>query len=1197
MTTQPASSSAPEAPITLNVKTLESQTYAVSVPLSETVLQLKDRLASLLEVPSPRQRLIFRGRVLANEKPLTDYSLQDGHTIHLVTRPADAPSNQQNDTPQSSTRSAAGSGPLRFDTRDYHFSIINVDEHADPHNIMQALAGALPLDMEFDSPPTVLHLGGDPPTIRSLFAAANDGSPPDHGGSAAPTTADARASRLRALFNAPRSVPLGASLPHLATIEAELTRVSTQLRNVQTILSHPADQLEGVELEPLDVPDLESLDEEVDGDSTDLRRMGSILTQLSETSRTMANHLQTLSDQFNQTLGHPSDHLNLQRVSLRAARAMYRLASVQNTVFPMLANATFVGTNPGPVTYRYQPAARMTAAHMEAPSAPTTRNSDGRTGALPRNAILQTFPFPALTRGSGLARGSGASAVPLGLIPSIMAHARASAQTVNAAAAAAAAANASNSSAPSTASASTSATSTTSPRTTTTGASDATAPTPLPQPGSGPIGQMVLGPNGSLSYSIQPPPRSSSRTSGTVPSYAAAAAAAANPFASRQDHASAARFMIPADFAGAGFMDFWRNMSGQTSPTTRSTASGNNNPASDETTSTAAGASGLSESETAAMRAVRNASDQLEQLMDVSLTSRRRERPEDFAQDAEGRASTRRRLTDQMTSVAVDLEGRMQELDVLLRNRLAALNTPSAPSGSSGQNNGTTTPAATSRPQPSSRPVAVARSSSNDSRRPQVPGASADSSSPVSSPSPSSPSNPSSSNGNGSSGSSSNSSPAYNLGRIGVFISALLRMVDQPREDGSPRTLADVICNDPESSCTPLQDLVRNVAESLTVRETRSIVEGHPAPLRNIHPTLNSFIRGRALNGQQPTESNLESVAVSFAYAIMNAVNVEEYLETLSPPASIQISSAHIRRISVDVLQEHFRRLIYLVVAAPVGRESNWPTFARDLILWIRDVVGAWRVAFYGLFQERDQAEAQRIATHVVGSAIHANGRRWVELSNRATNTLVNVLCANIVPRRRGEEQTGGLVGGAWPLMATGPPQNSSRSRTCMAPSLLGSTAHPLPLGPSALFGSNGNASASASSSSQPVPGATSAVEAETLSENLARRIRDMMAPLGVNVAGAEALVTSSIREAVLAELSAIRAPVVTPASSSSSSSSSSSGSTAVASLSISASNSNTTPVATDTTTSDESTVKPKSGTSAESHRTRVEDGDDEDMS
>ncbi|KAG0216556.1 hypothetical protein BGX28_000070 [Mortierella sp. GBA30] len=1184
MTSQSSNfSSSSDSPITLNVKTLESQTYAVSVAASETVLQLKERLATMLEVPSPRQRLIFRGRVLVDEKPLTEYSLQDGHTIHLVTRPADAPSNQHNDHPRSSTGPAAGGGPLRFDTRDFHFSIIDVDDHADPHNIMQALAGALPLDMEFDGPPTVLHLGGDPSTIRSILAAAN-GSNPLLGG-ATPAAADARAARLRALLNPPRTVPLGASLPHLATIEAELTRAATQLRNVEAILSHPADQLEGVELEPLDVPELESLNEHVDGDSTDLARMRGILTQLSETSRAMANHLQTLSDQYNQTLGHPSERLNLQQVSLRAARAMYRLASVQNTVFPMLANASFVGTTPGPVTYRYQPAPRMNAAHADIPSTSSNvRNNDGRAPVLPRGAILQTIPF------STLARGSGAPAVPLGLIPSIMAHARASAQTVNAAMAAAA----TNPSEPRPTSASTPSTTHPSHTTASSGSSTST-PASAPQLGSEPIGQMVLGPNGSLSYSIQPPPRSSSRTSGTLPSYAAAAAAAANPFA-LQDHASAARFMIPADFAGAGFMDFWRNLSGQTSPLTGSRAPGSYDAASAGGAAAAAAAAITStESTTAAMRAVQGASEQLEQAMTASLTSRRRERPEDFAQDAEDRAATRRRLTSQQLSLAAaDLESRLQQdFDVLFANGRSsptsasalASNAQAATPMNTRQNNGVT-PTSTGRSQHSSR-TQIARSSSNDTRRSQIPGPSADSSSPVSSPSPSSPSIPSS-GGNSSSGSSS-SSPAYNLGRIGVFISAILRMVDQPREDGSPRTLADVICNDPESSNTPLQDLVRNVAESLTVRETRSIVEGHPAPLRNIHPTLNSFIRERALNGQQLTESNLESVAVSFSYAIMNAVHVEEYLETLSPPASIQISSADIRRISVDVLREHFRRLIYLVVAAPIGRESNWPTFARDLVLWIRDVVGAWRVAFYGLFQERDQTEAQRIATHVVGSAIHANGRRWVELSNRATNTLVNVLCANIVPRRRGEEQAGGLVGGAWPLMATGPRQSSSsRSRTCMAPSLLGSTAHPLPLGPSAL---SANIGTGFGNSSQTTAGQASTMETETLSENLARRIREMMEPLGVNMAGADSLAASSIRDAIRAELSAMRTPAATPIMCSSSSSTvnvelaSSAASTSSASPSRSAT----------TQSSDSGAVQSEKNGSSDSRRTRVEDVEDDD--
>ncbi|GJJ79155.1 hypothetical protein EMPS_11514 [Entomortierella parvispora] len=992
-----------DAPITLSVKTLESQTHAVSLPPSETVLQLKERLAAMLEVPSPRQRLIFRGRVLADDKALTEYSLQDGHTIHLVTRPADAPSNSQNDAPR--TRSGPSTGgvraPFQFEAGDYHLSIIGMDEIADPQRIMQAITGGLPMDM--GGAPAVIHFGGDPEALRSLFSRGS--------ANVSTTTPEVarRASGVRVMTSAAQSVPLGAGLPHLATIDAELTRALAQLRNVQTILAHPADRLDEVQLESLEVTGTEPSTRNDDGDSTAIARMGNMLTVLSNASQTMADHLQALSGQYTQDIGGPSDRVALQLESVRAARAMYRLASVQNTIFPMLANASFVGTSPETVAYRFQPAQRVDPPAVEIPLPPSTlANLLARAPAQVGGTVIPGFPFSTLAR-------SGAGA-PVGLIPSLMAHARAQAQAVNQARAQARAQ-----------------TQTSGAASTGTSAADSTSSSTASSPiaGSGPIGHLILGPNGNLSYS-------------------------------RDIRASR--------------------------PTTRPTQA----------------ATSASTSSRAAETTEANSA---QEPSSTSSQSRRRERPDDFAE--EDRSAARRRLQDWMGADSL-----------------------AASSGGS-----------VARSTPSSRP-AVSRSPSNDTRRQQSSANNAnDSVSNASSPSPSSPSLPASSSTNNGSAAAS---PAYNLGRIGVFISAILRMVDQPREDGSPRTLADVICNDPQENNTPLQDLVRDVAESLTVRETRSVVEGHPAPLRNIHPVLNSFIRNRALNGQQIMESNLEAVAIMFSHGIMNAVPVDEILETLTPPATIQISSEDIRRISIDVLREHFRRLIYLVVAAPAGRESSWPTFARDLILWMRDVVGAWRLGFYGLFQERDQAEAQRIATHVVGSAIHANGRRWVELSNRATNTLVNVLCANIVPRRRGEEQTGGLVGGAWPLMATAPRPPSNRSQTCMAPSLLGSTAPPAPLGPSTssssgsssssygafgvLFGgsSSGASSSGASTSTHPTsttervaaasrttttaaaPATTSQPNAsgngnsasnsesisETLSENLERMIRESVGPL-----------------------------------------------------------------------------------------------------
>jgi len=493
--------------------------------------------------------------------------------------------------------------------------------------------------------------------------------------------------------------------------------------------------VDDVELEPLDVPDTETSVRNEDGDSTAIARMGNMLTVLSNASQTMADHLQTLSGQYTQDIGGPSDRLALQLESVRAARAMYRLASVQNTIFPMLANASFVGANPAAVAYRFQPAQRVDPPAVEIPFPPSTlANLLARAPAQVGGTVIPGFPFSTLAR-------SGAGA-PIGLIPSLMAHARAQAQAVTLARAQARAQAQTSGE-------------TSAGISTATSASSSTASSPIA--GSGPIGHLILGPNGNLSYS-------------------------------RNIHASraAARSAQPVTLTSTSHRSA-ENIEANTT-----------NRSLDQDMTSGSGVQDRSSS---------------------SSNSRRRERPDDFAE--EDRSASRRRMQDWMNA-----------------------DPHAANSGG---------PVA--RSPPSSRP-AVSRSSSNDTRRPQATANNAsDSISNASSPSPSSPSLPaSSSNNNGSSA----SSPAYNLGRIGVFISAILRMVDQPREDGSPRTLADVICNDPQNNNSPLQDLVRDVAESLTVRETRSVVEGHPAPLRNIHPVLNSFIRNRALNGQQIMESNLE---------------------------------------------------------------------------------------------------------------------------------------------------------------------------------------------------------------------------------------------------------------------------------------------------------------------------------------------------
>lgn len=84
--------------IALQIKSLEQRTTSVTLPRNASVLQLKHEIQIACDVECNRQRLIFQGRVLKDDKNLTDYAnLDNGKVVHLVIRPADAPHNPLND--------------------------------------------------------------------------------------------------------------------------------------------------------------------------------------------------------------------------------------------------------------------------------------------------------------------------------------------------------------------------------------------------------------------------------------------------------------------------------------------------------------------------------------------------------------------------------------------------------------------------------------------------------------------------------------------------------------------------------------------------------------------------------------------------------------------------------------------------------------------------------------------------------------------------------------------------------------------------------------------------------------------------------------------------------------------------------------------------------------------------------------------
>ncbi|KAK8869974.1 hypothetical protein IAR55_000544 [Kwoniella newhampshirensis] len=95
--------------INITVKGPSELKLALSISPEKSVAELKELIASKSDVEKDRQRLIYSGKVLKDEDPISNYKIQNGHTIHMVkgaSRGAAAASSTATNTGGSSSTSA-----------------------------------------------------------------------------------------------------------------------------------------------------------------------------------------------------------------------------------------------------------------------------------------------------------------------------------------------------------------------------------------------------------------------------------------------------------------------------------------------------------------------------------------------------------------------------------------------------------------------------------------------------------------------------------------------------------------------------------------------------------------------------------------------------------------------------------------------------------------------------------------------------------------------------------------------------------------------------------------------------------------------------------------------------------------------------------------------------------------------------------
>ena len=82
---------------------LNAQVYTIKIAKSDTILKLKKEVEKQAQIPPEIQNLAYKGRILSNEKLISDFNIENDQTIFLVKKYTSPPPSENKPTTASTT--------------------------------------------------------------------------------------------------------------------------------------------------------------------------------------------------------------------------------------------------------------------------------------------------------------------------------------------------------------------------------------------------------------------------------------------------------------------------------------------------------------------------------------------------------------------------------------------------------------------------------------------------------------------------------------------------------------------------------------------------------------------------------------------------------------------------------------------------------------------------------------------------------------------------------------------------------------------------------------------------------------------------------------------------------------------------------------------------------------------------------------